>query len=90
MSIIEGMSLGLPTIASRCSGNPWLVEDGVTGLLFENNSSDGLTAALSALMDEPEKLKAMGVAARSAYEKRFTGEIFAANLEQVYADLLTK
>ena len=88
LSIIEGMSLGLPTVASRCSGNPWLVEDGVTGLLFENNSAAALTKALAALMDDPAAVQRMGHAAREAYETRFTGEIFAANLEQVYQEIL--
>jgi glycosyltransferase involved in cell wall biosynthesis len=90
MSIIEGMSLGLPTIASRCSGNPWLVEDGVTGLLFENNSAEALTAALKQLMDDPALVQNMGNAARAAYEARFTGRIFAANLERVYDEILKK
>jgi glycosyltransferase involved in cell wall biosynthesis len=90
MSIIEGMSLGLPTIASRCSGNPWLVEDGVTGLLFENNSAEALTAALKKLMDDPALVQNMGNAARAAYEARFTGRIFAANLERVYDEILKK
>lgn len=90
MSIIEGMSLGLPTIASRCSGNPWLVEDGVTGLLFENNNAAALADALTGLMDAPDVRKSMGRAARDAYSRRFTGEIFAANLEQVYDEILNK
>lgn len=90
MSIIEGMSLSLPTIASRCSGNPWLVEDGVTGHLFENNDACSLTSALAALMDAPDVRKAMGRDARVAYESRFTAEIFAANMEQVYDDILNK
>ena len=88
MSIIEGMSLGLPTVASRCSGNPWLVEDGVTGLLFENNDAASLTNALSKLMDDPVAVRRMGKSAREAYDRRFTGEIFAANLERVYDDIL--
>ena len=90
LSIIEGMSLGLPTVASRCSGNPWLVEDGVTGRLFENNDVRSLTDALTALMDDPAGTKAMGIAARNAYESRFTGEIFAAGLERIYDEILTK
>ena len=90
MSIIEGMSLGLPTVASRCSGNPWLVEDGVTGLLFENHDAASLTSALSRLMDDPAAVQTMGKAAREAYDRRFTGEIFAANLERVYDDILSK
>lgn len=90
MSIIEGMSLGLPTVASRCSGNPWLVEDGVTGLLFENHDAAALTNALSRLMDDPASVQTMGRAAREAYDRRFTGEIFASNLERVYDDILSK
>lgn len=90
MSIIEGMSLMLPTVASRCSGNPWLVEDGVTGLLFGNNDARDLAQKLRTLMDAPATAAAMGAAARSAYESRFTAEIFAANLEQVYDDLLSR
>lgn len=88
MSIIEGMSLGLPTIASSCSGNPWLVEDGVTGLLFENNSAEALTAALKKLMDDPALAQELGTAARASYDARFTGEMFAANLERVYNEIL--
>ena len=88
MSIIEGMSLGLPTIASSCSGNPWLVEDGVTGLLFENNSAVALTAALKKLMDDPALAQELGTAARASYDARFTGEMFAANLERVYNEIL--
>ena len=89
LSIIEGMSLGLPTIASRCSGNPWLVEDGVTGLLFENGDCGALTDALRRLMDDPVAADTMGHAAYGAYRARFTGEIFAHNLENLY-DELTK
>ena len=88
MSIIEGMSLGLPTVASRCSGNPWLVEDGVTWLLFENNSPEALTTALKKLMDDPALVQELGSAARASYEARFTGEMFAANLERVYSEIL--
>mgnify|MGYP003291895810 CR=1 FL=1 len=88
MSIIEGMSLGLPTVASRCSGNPWLVEDSVTGLLFDNNSPEALTTALKKLMDDPALVQELGSAARASYEARFTGEMFAANLERVYSEIL--
>ena len=88
MSIIEGMSLGLPTVASRCSGNPWLVEDGVTGLLFENNSPEALTTALKKLMGDPALVQELVSAARASYEARFTGEMFAANLERVYSEIL--
>ena len=37
----------------------------------------------------PERAEAMGIAARASYERRFTGEIFAGNIEAVY-DLALK
>lgn len=84
LSIIEGMSMGLPTLASRCSGNPWLVEDGVTGLLFENQSAQDLADKLRHLMDDPAMTSSMGRNALDAYNHRFTGEIFAKNIELLY------
>jgi glycosyltransferase involved in cell wall biosynthesis len=39
-------------------------------------------------MDDPALVQNMGSAARAAYEARFTGRIFAANLERVYDEIL--
>ena len=90
LSIIEGMGAGVPAVASRCSGNPWLVADGVTGLLFENNDSADLARKLAFLMDHPEQLESMRLASLQAYQRRFTGEIFAANLESLYQNTLNR
>ena len=34
MALLEGMSLGLPSIVSDYGGNPWLVKDGDNGLIL--------------------------------------------------------
>ena len=36
LSLLEGMSIGLPAIASDCGGNPSLIFPGENGFLFEN------------------------------------------------------
>jgi len=90
LSIIEGMGAGVPAVASRCSGNPWLVEDGVTGLLFENGDSADLARKLAFLMDHPDRLLPMRNASSQAYQSRFTGSIFAANLEHLYQKTLNR
>ena len=84
LSILEGFSIGVPAVVSNFSGNPYLVDDGEDGLLFPNRDSAGLTACLARLMDERETLTKMGRRAREIYEARFTGEIFARNIEAVY------
>jgi len=84
LSILEGMSMGVPAVVSDYGGNPWLVDDGENGLLFPNRSSAGLKAAVARLMDEPETLARMQKRAVEIFNERFTGEIFARNVERVY------
>ena len=88
LSLLEGFSIGLPAVVSDFSGNPFLVERGENGLLFPNRDSQGLAQCLARLMDEPDALHAMGSRAREIYEQRFTGEIFARNVEAVYLRIL--
>lgn len=84
IALIEGMSLGLATVASNYGGNPWQVEDGVSGLLFENLNSHDLAEKLARLMDDPALLADLRRGAKGAYETKFTGKIFAGNIEAVY------
>ena len=90
MALLEGMSLGLPSVVSDYGGNPFVIEDGVNGLIFPSQDSAALAGCMARIMDEPEKAAAMGKAAREAYESRFTGLIFARNTEQIYLNVLQK
>lgn len=84
LSILEGLSMGLPAVVSTYGGNPWLIDDGEDGLLFENRNSEDLAACIARLMDEPDTLKRMQTRAVEIFSRRFTAEIFAQNIEQVY------
>lgn len=88
LSILEGMSMGLPAIASNCCGNPWLVDDGKSGLLFEPRNALALAECISRVMDDNELLKNMGAEARRIYLERFTGERFAQRIEEIYKKTL--
>lgn len=88
MALLEGMSLGLPSIASDYGGNPWVVKDGETGLIFPSRDAAALADAMERLMDRPEERQAMGRKARALYENTFTGEAFAQNTENIYRDIL--
>ncbi len=84
LSLIEGMSLGLATVASDYGGNPWQLTSGRTRLLIRSEASEALAARLRNLMDHPKLLHLLGENARIDYLARFTGEIFAENIESVY------
>ena len=85
LSLLEGMSMGLPAIVSDYGGNPFVIDDGLDGLLFPAKDSGRLAACIARVMDNRAELAAMGREAHSQFEKRFTGEIFAGNIEAVYA-----
>jgi glycosyltransferase involved in cell wall biosynthesis len=88
LSLLEGMSMGVPAIISDYGGNPWLVTDGDNGMLFPTRNSKKLAECIARVMDEPETLEKMSVRAKEVLHQRFTGEIFAKNIENVYMDTL--
>lgn len=88
MALLEGMSLGLPSIASDYGGNPWVIQDGENGLLFPSKDSKALANAMARMMDQPQLRENMGRGAKEIYQTQFTGEIFAKKVEQVYLETL--
>lgn len=88
LSIIEGFSISLPALCSRASGNPYLVNEGVSGLLFEPRSAEDMAAKIRLVMDSPELYASLSRGALREYGERFTGERFAADLEKVYKKAL--
>ena len=88
MALLEGMSLGLPTIASDYGGNPFVITSGQNGLLFPSKDSAALADTMAELMDHPEEVSIMREKALETYQSRFTGEVFARNTEQIYENVL--
>lgn len=88
LSILEGMSMGLPAIVSDYGGNPCIVEDGDNGLIFPRRDGRALALCIARLMDEPGTLARMGQRAREVFNSRFTGEIFARRVEEIYLQVL--
>ena len=61
----EAMNSGCAVVAGEKIGSaPYLVRHGENGLLFRDRSLDDLTEKVSALLDEPERVRALG---RNAY-----------------------
>jgi glycosyltransferase involved in cell wall biosynthesis len=75
----EGMGLGVASIATRRGMLPDLVEDGVTGLLVDEDGA-ALAGAMEALARAPEETARMGEAARLRAEERFDAPRVAADV----------
>lgn len=88
--IIEAFSVGTPVIASRIGVLPELVEDGVTGLLFNPGDAEDLADKLQWAHAHPEQMRAMGEAARAKYEAFYTAEKNYQQLVAIYRDAIAE
>ena len=87
-TIVEAYSCGLPVIASRIGALAEIVEDGVTGLLFEPGDARDLARKLQWAEDHPEAMREMGRAARAAYDSHYTPERNYQQLMEIYVDAI--
>ena len=58
--LLEAMIAGLPVVATRVSAVPEIVVDGRTGALVEPGDVTALSAALSHLLDRPDRARELG------------------------------
>src|SRR5208282_1431062 len=82
--LLEAMACGLPVVADNVGGVPELVRHGQDGSLVEPNSDEGLVAALTRLICDPQLRRAMGRKARARIEANFSLERLPAILRRLY------
>ena len=54
VSLLEAMNAGLPVISSNVGGVPYMIEDGVTGLLFDSDNSDQMAERMLWAVAHPD------------------------------------
>lgn len=85
--IAEAFSAGLPVFATRTGGIPSMVEDGVTGFLFEPGDSQAYVNAIFNAWEQPESMAKMSQNCLSASRERFNWEQWAAGIQNLCASL---
>lgn len=89
-AITEGARAGLATVASRVGGIPYLIEHGVTGLLFEAGDPDGLARQLAALAGDPTLREHLGERLHAKAESEFSLESTLRRQLDIYEAVLRK
>jgi glycosyltransferase involved in cell wall biosynthesis len=72
--LAEALSQGLACVATRVSGIPELIEDGVGGVLVAPEAPDEFARALAALSADPARRRALGEAGRRRVAEKFALE----------------
>ena len=82
--LVEAMMHGKAVVCSRIGGLPEIVEDGVTGLLFEPGNANDLAEKILYLWERPELAVKMGQAGREKALREYSPEKFYERLLAAY------
>lgn len=86
IALLEAAASGLPIVATDVGGNRSVLGDGQRGLLVPAGDGDALRTAIATLLQEPERAKALGEAAREWVHGHASIEAMAARYARLYAE----
>ncbi|OXT00521.1 glycosyl transferase family 1 [Notoacmeibacter marinus] len=87
LTVLEALSTGVPTVATRVGAFPELIAQNETGFLIEPGNENAMIGPLARLMDDDSMRVAMGTAARTYAEKHFSIEREVETLLSIYRRL---
>jgi glycosyltransferase involved in cell wall biosynthesis len=68
VSVLEALALGLPVVSTNVGGIPFLINNGINGILVENNDEQAMANAIIKLIENPIETHQMANNARSLVE----------------------
>lgn len=87
MTVVEALTLGVPVVIGADGGLAEFVRRHDCGLVVEG-STQSFTQAMSELLSDPERARAMGVRGRDAVESTFSIDSVGRELEVIYTEIL--
>jgi glycosyltransferase involved in cell wall biosynthesis len=88
LAALEAMACKVPSIATRVGGVPELIDDGLSGLLYEVGEVDAMSQGALSLLRNPDRLEAMRDAARKTAQKRFCASLVVPQYVRYYESVL--
>ncbi|AXQ28867.1 glycosyltransferase [Solimonas sp. K1W22B-7] len=83
VSLTEAAAIGLPIIATRHSGIPEIVEDGVNGFLVAEHDVEAMAQRMVELARTPQRWSSFGRAGRTRVEELFASDAAIARYERL-------
>ncbi len=89
LALIEAMGCGVPVIATPVGGAPEVIEQGVTGWLLKDSTSESVADALeTAYLYGTDSLSLMGEKAHIAVKTRFNPNLYLKAVHDLYSSVL--
>jgi len=89
-ALMEAMACGCAVVASNVGGNPELVRDGETGLLFNPGDASTLAAALQILIENESLRGRLAARGTELVRENFSIHSSAQRMSEIYTDLIVR
>ena len=83
-TVATAMAYGKPVVASRIGALPEIVDDGVTGLLFEPGNAEDLAEKIQYLWERPQLCREMGRAGLEKARREYSEQKYYERLMAIY------
>ena len=87
VSVLEALACGLPVVATRVGGIPYLLEHNQTALFVHDNDRDEMARAICRLIEEPGLAEHLSINGRK-YVEQFDWENILNRWESLFASLM--
>ncbi len=84
IALAEGMSLGKPAVVTDSGGNPYMITDGVNGLVVPQRDAGAMAEAILKLLEDKKLYQKLSDGALSEYKEKFNAQAMTAQLEELY------
>ncbi len=84
LSLVEGMCLGKPCVASNVGGIKEIIVDGKNGLLAEPGNARALAEKIVFLLQNPALARRLGEEAARTVEEKFDARLMAKKITELY------
>ena len=86
----EAMACGTPVVATTAGAFPEVIADGETGILVPPADARALADAIAALLADPARRAAMGIAGTRRIEEQFSWRVCAVRTAELYEEVLAR
>jgi colanic acid/amylovoran biosynthesis glycosyltransferase len=88
MVLMEAMAIGLPVVATRISGVPELIDDGISGFLAEAHNAKSVKKKIEQVIESQRSIKQINRNARSKIENEFDIEKSTGIIKYIFEKLI--
>jgi glycosyltransferase involved in cell wall biosynthesis len=88
MVLIEAMACEKPVIGSNIGGIPYVIDDGINGLLVPPKNSQAIANAINKIINNPKLAKKMGENGYKKVKEKFTWKISTNKMNEVIHGVL--